>query len=170
MNTSAIFKSILFTVFIPGTVAIFFPYLLIQYYPDHFDNSILYYLGLVILLLGIIFYLLSVLSFIDLGGTPQIYFMKKIEKIFGLEPDQLAQSGIYNFSRNPMYAGVALTTFGVGLILQSPIIVLWAVIFFGLTNIVVILIEEPHLKSKYGESYEIYYQKTPRWIGIQKKK
>lgn len=170
MNASATFKSILFTIFIPGTVAFFFPYFLILFFPDRYDISIISYFGYIIFLLGVIFYFLSVLSFINLGGTPQIYFMKKIEKVFGLEPNQLAQNGIYNFSRNPMYSGVALTTFGVGLILQSPIIVMWAMTFFGLTNLVVIFIEEPHLKTKYGENYEAYYQKTPRWIGIPKKK
>jgi protein-S-isoprenylcysteine O-methyltransferase Ste14 len=37
-------------------------------------------------------------------------------------------------------------------------------------NIVVVFIEEPHLKKKYGEKYIEYFNRTPRWLGLTKRK
>jgi protein-S-isoprenylcysteine O-methyltransferase Ste14 len=154
----------------PGTVGVLFPYILYNFYPDDISFDIIKYIGILIVFLGFIFYFMSVLSFMKLGGTPQIYFMKKIEKIFGLEPNQLANDGIYNFSRNPMYSGVTLTILGQALFFESILTLLWSILFFMVVNIVVVFIEEPHLKKKYGEKYIEYFNRTPRWLGLTKRK
>lgn len=170
MNFNTILKSSLFTILIPGSVGIFFPLVLISLFPDDLTFGLFKYLGVLVLIVGLVFYFMSVLSFMKLGGTPQIYFMKKIEKIFGLEPDRLANDGIYNFSRNPMYSGVALTILGQGVYFESILIIFWSILFFLIVSLVVIFIEEPHLKKKHGDKYLEYFNQTPRWIGLTKRK
>ena len=167
MTAKSIIKSILFTLFVPGTIILLVPYLLSKRFDYSINLGILKYIGIIIVILGILFYSMSVFSFITLGGTPQIYFMKKLEHLFGLEPKKLANSGMYTFSRNPMYTGVFLTILGEGIYFESVPTIGWGVIFFLLVNFVVIYIEEPHLKQIHGEEY---MKTTPRWIGYKLKK
>ena len=109
MSSHPVIKSLLFTVLFPGVITVLIPYILLILDSNRLNLSFIKYLGILIFILGIIFYSMSVLSFINLGGTPQIYFMKKLEGLFGLEPNKLANTGIYRFSRNPMFTGVFLT-------------------------------------------------------------
>lgn len=169
MNTTALIKSILFTIFMPGTIAILIPFLLLILESNRFDLGYFKYIGGVIICLGVVFYFTSVFSFVHLGGTPQIFFMKKLEKPFGLEPDALASNGIYSFSRNPMYSGVFLTLFGESILFESLYVLVLAILFFIIVNFVVIYIEEPHLKELHGQEYKKYLANTPRWLGFRKK-
>ncbi len=95
-----------------------------------------------------------------------IFFMKKTEKIFGKEPDNIVDTLFYRFSRNPMYLGVVTLIFGLGILLESLSVILWAFISFIIFHFVVLTLEEPHLREKFGVQYELYCKKTPRWIGI----
>ncbi|MFX0181840.1 MAG: methyltransferase family protein [Candidatus Hodarchaeota archaeon] len=161
-----IFKTLIFTIIIPGTVIIIFPLLLSSIWHQKLEIGILPILGLLLIMIGFVFYFYSVLSFLIIGeGTPMIFFMKKLEKIFGLEPDKLVRSGLYQYSRNPMYLGVVLLVLGEGLIFQLLIVIIWGFISFILFHLVVCFIEEPHLKRKHGKEYEDYLKNTPRWIG-----
>ncbi len=118
--------------------------------------------------IGFVFYLLSVISFITQGrGTPMIYFMKRTEKIFGREPIELVNTILYRFSRNPMYLGVIFLTFGIGISLESISIIVWAIIAFIGFHVVVLKLEEPHLREKFGQPYMKYCEITPRWIGLR---
>lgn len=169
MNTKALIKSALFTIFMPGTIAVLIPFILLVIEKNKFDLGYFKYIGGFIIFLGFMFYFSSVSSFIHLNGTPQIFFMKKLEKPFGLEPDTLANNGIYSFSRNPMYSGVFLTILGEAILFESIYILALALLFFILVNFVVIYIEEPHLKELHGQEYEKYLSNTPRWFGFHKK-
>jgi hypothetical protein len=63
-----------------------------------------------------------------------------------------------------MYAGGALLLLGLGLDQRSPAIVLFAPAWWLLFHLLVILYEEPVLRSKFGQDYEAYCRRTPRWI------
>lgn len=167
MSTNAVIKSILFSIVFPGAIVILVPFILLFLEQNKINLGLLKYIGILIIILGIIFYSFSVLSFIHLDGTPQIYFMKKLEGVFGLEPNKLANTGIYTFSRNPMYTGVFLTTFGEGILFESLFVLFWAILFFIFVNFVVIYIEEPHLKAQHGDEYLNYLKSTPRWFGLK---
>lgn len=164
-----IFRSFIFTFFIPGTVVGGIPALLYFFLRGRIIIGSFRYIGVIFVCIGTLFYLLSVISFINQGsGTPMIYFMKKTEKIFGKEPKKLVSSMIYKFSRNPMYFGVVLTTFGVGILLESISVITWAILSFIIFHFVIIKLEEPHLREKYREFYIHYCNKTPRWILIKR--
>lgn len=73
-------------------------------------------------------------------------------------------SGIYRFTRNPMYLGFLLMVIGFPLASGS----LWGVIlapFFILTmNRLVIEREEAYLEKKFGEPYTSFRSRVRRWL------
>ena len=77
---------------------------------------------------------------------------------------KMVSSGLYKYSRNPMYIGVMITVVGEGLYLQYSTILWYALSLFIIFNFVVIFIEEPHLEKKFGDEYKNYKKKTRRWI------
>ena len=164
-----IHKSIIFTFFIPGTVVGGIPVLLYYFLRIYLRLDGFRYIGIIFINIGAIFYLCSVASFIIQGrGTPMIYFMEKTDKLFGKEPIALVTSTLYKFSRNPMYLGVIVATFGIGNLLESQYILIWSLLSFIIFHFVIIKLEEPHLREKFGMVYVQYCKNTPRWIGFRK--
>jgi protein-S-isoprenylcysteine O-methyltransferase Ste14 len=79
-------------------------------------------------------------------------------------PRRFVAAGPYRYARNPMYIGGALLLLGLGLDQSSPAIVLFVPAWWMLCHLLVILYEEPVLRSKFGCDYDAYCQRTPRWI------
>jgi protein-S-isoprenylcysteine O-methyltransferase Ste14 len=114
---------------------------------------------------GIFIYLWTASSFLLRGkGTPAIWFTKAISFIIGKEPVKMVSSGLYKYSRNPMYLGVMTTVAGEGIYFQYSILLWYALSLFILFNLVVIFIEEPHLEEKFGEEYRNYKKRARRWL------
>ncbi|RLD23463.1 MAG: hypothetical protein DRI70_09360 [Bacteroidetes bacterium] len=158
-------RLILFTALIPGLVVGYIPYLL-RNYSETFDIGIFKYIGLFLIAIGFILYLMSALSFLLKGkGTPTIWFAKHLKFLIGEEPIKLVSSGLYKMSRNPMYLGVQSIALGQAIFFESTMNLFYAgflIIFF---HLVVVLIEEPHLKKKHGQEYVDYTEQVPRWFG-----
>jgi protein-S-isoprenylcysteine O-methyltransferase Ste14 len=76
----------------------------------------------------------------------------------------LVAVGPYRFVRNPMISGVALMLIGQALLWGSWLVGLWACAFGGSNHIYFLLLEEPGLESRFGESYRAYKANVPRWI------
>lgn len=76
----------------------------------------------------------------------------------------LVTTGIYRFTRNPMYVGLALCLFAGCLWLAelSSFIVLPAFIYT--LERLQIIPEERALESKFGENYKIYKKQVKRWL------
>jgi protein-S-isoprenylcysteine O-methyltransferase Ste14 len=83
--------------------------------------------------------------------------------------DKPVNKGIYRFSRNPMYFGIFLIFVGTSIACVSLIFLMLTIIFVILSHIVVVY-EEQFCAQKYGNSYQEYLNKIPRWIGIPKTK
>jgi len=79
-------------------------------------------------------------------------------------PNELIVTGSYRFVRNPMYVGFFFIVLGEILIFKSLALLLYLLVLFLFFHTLVVLIEEPMLKRKYGESYEQYCKSVPRWI------
>ena len=158
-------KGILFTILVPGTVAGFIPYLLTRNRIPDISAGFFHWAGLLIITLGIFIYLWTFLSFLLRGkGTPAIWFTKVISFIIGEEPVKMVVSGLYKYSRNPMYTGVITTVAGQGFFFQYTSLLWYALSLFIIFTFVVILIEEPHLEEKFGDEYKAYKKKTRRWL------
>jgi len=79
-------------------------------------------------------------------------------------PREFVVSGPYRFVRNPMYLGAAAVILGVGFILSSPSIAGLAFAFLLIMHLFAVLLEEPTLAAKFGDSYERYRASVPRWM------
>jgi protein-S-isoprenylcysteine O-methyltransferase Ste14 len=79
-------------------------------------------------------------------------------------PKVLVVKGPFRFVRNPFYIGIVLVLLGEGVLFQSGVLLLYAVFGAMATHLFVVLYEEPHLKKKFGSSYEEYCKQIPRWI------
>ena len=85
-------------------------------------------------------------------------------------PRKLVISGLYRFTRNPIYvAQVAILLsyflyFGQLALLGHA--VAWALLVQGW----VVRVEEPGLRQRFGAAYVTYTQEVPRWIGIPRKR
>ncbi len=159
-------RALVFTVIVPGTVTILVPLLLLSLWSvPPADFSILRYLGLPPMLLGVLLYFLCVWNFIFVGkGTPAIWFTKPFRTIIGEEPLFLVSQGLYRIVRNPMYIGVILVLFGEAIVFWSLPLLIHAIVMGLLFHLAVVYIEEPHLREKFGNEYQQYCASVPRWV------
>ena len=76
----------------------------------------------------------------------------------------IVDKGVYAFTRNPMYLGMALLYIGLALTFESlgALILLPVVIFVIRTQ--VIAREERYLEAKFGEAYRAYKARVRRWL------
>ncbi|MBV6271698.1 isoprenylcysteine carboxylmethyltransferase family protein [Alcaligenaceae bacterium CGII-47] len=76
----------------------------------------------------------------------------------------LVTSGIYRFTRNPMYLGVLLVLIGWGLFLNNLLALICAFIFIPYISRFQIQPEERLLEGKFGPIFISYKAKVRRWI------
>lgn len=76
----------------------------------------------------------------------------------------LVVTGIYRFSRNPMYLGMLLVLGGWGVFLANVVAVLWLPAFVAYMNRFQIQVEETALTERFGEAYVAYCRSVRRWV------
>jgi protein-S-isoprenylcysteine O-methyltransferase Ste14 len=79
-------------------------------------------------------------------------------------PRKLVIEGPYIYLRNPMMVGVWLVLFGESLIFGSVLLGAWFLAVCGLSLILIPVWEEPDLVKRFGEPYQKYERKVPRWL------
>lgn len=130
----------------------------------------LFYLQYISFSFGQLNYAVSVIGiFIYLIGSLATIFSKiNMGKNWGvpaqLDKDRqdLVITGLYKFSRNPMYLGFILITSGYFLALRSYFIVIPILLFFVLNKAAEK--EEKLLEKNFGKKYLEYKTKVPRFI------
>ena len=80
------------------------------------------------------------------------------------EASQVVRTGIYRFTRNPMYLGFAVALLGWGVGLGHPLTLLVAPAFMAYLTRFQIQAEERALRAKFGPAYEDYLQAVRRWV------
>jgi protein-S-isoprenylcysteine O-methyltransferase Ste14 len=73
-------------------------------------------------------------------------------------------SGIYRFSRNPMYLGFLLMLAGWALWLSNPVAALFLPLFVIYMNRFQIIPEERALNAKFGAQFSAYMNTVRRWL------
>jgi protein-S-isoprenylcysteine O-methyltransferase Ste14 len=68
-----------------------------------------------------------------------------------------------------MYVGVLLAVFGVAAASGSARILIYSCGLFAFFHLIVVFIEEPHLRATRGAGYENYLRTVPRWLGWPKR-
>ena len=76
----------------------------------------------------------------------------------------IVRDGIYRFSRNPMYVGMALVMLGLALVLGSPSSLAMVVVATLIVDRFVIRREEAYLEGKFGGEYLAYRNQVRRWL------
>jgi protein-S-isoprenylcysteine O-methyltransferase Ste14 len=149
-------RALLFLVLIPGTVAGYIPYRIVRTtdWRASMSASLTSVLSVGLLALGLFVLLRCVWEFFAVGrGT-----LAPVDP-----PRRLVVSGLYRFTRNPMYNGVLAMLLGEAWLFRSTTLLRYAAVMFVLFNLAVLVYEEPALESQFGESYRAYRRKVPRW-------
>ena len=76
----------------------------------------------------------------------------------------IVTSGIYRFTRNPMYLGFLLVLIALAIFLGNWISALMPLVFVIYMNRFQIAPEERALRLRFGTSYEAYLHSVRRWI------
>lgn len=84
------------------------------------------------------------------------------------EPWQPASSlvdrGIYRFTRNPMYLGMAMLSLGIAMAFTSLPGVFLALAALLIIDRAVVTREEAYLKRRFGQDYVAYMARVRRWL------
>jgi protein-S-isoprenylcysteine O-methyltransferase Ste14 len=147
----------MFTIFVPGTVAVLLPYRLASSLAARGSLSLgsVRYFGLVVMAIGAMTYLWCAWDFAFAGkGTPAPLD----------PPKELVVRGLYRNVRNPMYIGVLSLVLGQAIWFEAVILFAYAGIVFLFFNAFVLFYEEPALRRKFGDLYQRYCRTVHRWI------
>src|SRR6266568_4432739 len=153
----ALAKTLLFTVLVLATVTIYVPrrILLSRSQEDVLRIGPLRYVGVALVAAGAAVYLWCAWDFATAGrGTPA-----PIDP-----PRSLVVRGLYRHVRNPMYIGILLLLAGEAMLFQSRSLLGYAGIVFLVFFLFVVAYEERALARKFGQDYERYCDRVPRWI------
>jgi protein-S-isoprenylcysteine O-methyltransferase Ste14 len=83
-------------------------------------------------------------------------------------PRALVATGVYRFSRNPMYVAVVLVLWGWALGFRSRSVAIYALVVMVAFHLRVVLGEEPWLARRYGAQWARYQAEVPRWLGVRR--
>lgn len=76
----------------------------------------------------------------------------------------IVQTGVYRFSRNPMYLGMALCLAAWAVWLAHPLALLGVLAFVAWMHFFQIRPEESILQSRFGTPYNAYLARVRRWL------
>ncbi len=111
--------------------------------------------GVVLMILGAAIVLSCLATFAFVGrGTPAPFD----------PPRELVPVGPYRFVRNPMYVGALIVLLGFALYERSAAALGFVLFAWLLAHLLVVLIEEPGLERRFGESYLRYKASVRRWV------
>jgi protein-S-isoprenylcysteine O-methyltransferase Ste14 len=112
-------------------------------------GTLWFYVGLPISLLGIVMY---IIVSVNIANTPV---------------NRPVTTGLYRYSRHPMYVASFIAPVGAGIASASWLFLLLSVLCI-ITHFINGIFEERLCLEAYGSDYQEYINRTPRWIGIPK--
>lgn len=80
------------------------------------------------------------------------------------DADVLVQTGIFAYSRNPIYLGDILVLTGFAFVWNAPLALLLVPVFVWILRTRFVLPEEDRLAAKFGDAFDDYCDMTRRWI------
>ena len=113
-------------------------------------------ISFILLFIGILILINPILKFIKSRTTIDPIKFKKVNK--------LITSGIYKYSRNPMYLGLLMIVISTTIFYLNIFSITTPIIFYFWINKFQIKREEIFLTKKFGKKYLLYKTKTRRWI------
>ena len=113
-------------------------------------------ISFIILLIGVFILITPIFKFIKSKTTIDPIKFKKVNK--------LITSGIYKYSRNPMYLGLLMIVISTSILYLNIFSITTPTLFYFWINRFQIKREEIFLTDKFGKEYLLYMTKTRRWI------
>ena len=113
-------------------------------------------LGIFVSTIGFLLLIISIKSFIDNKTTINPLNLKK--------STYLVTSGVFRFSRNPMYLGMLLFLLGTAIILNIIGGLIISILFIFYMNFFQIIPEEKALENLFGKNYRNYRKTVRRWV------
>jgi protein-S-isoprenylcysteine O-methyltransferase Ste14 len=117
-----------------------------------FSNNLLVILGLLIFIFAIVITLFSLRAFYSNNESPAPFIQTK----------KIITTGIFKYTRNPMYVAFFVSAFGISTVFSSFGILIGAIVGIVLIHRFVVLEEENKLDKIQG--FENYKKSTRRWI------
>jgi protein-S-isoprenylcysteine O-methyltransferase Ste14 len=109
--------------------------------------------------------LLLLVAGVGFIASARIHFTRTGQSPIPWKPSpELISQGPYRFTRNPMYLGITLFEFGLGLAVNNLWISLFAVPALVTVHFLAVLPEEKYLFEKFGESYKVYLTQVRRYL------
>jgi len=100
-----------------------------------------------------------------IAGWAELSFLRAGTATLPTSPTSaIVESGVYRFTRNPMYLAMTLALVGLGLALSSPWFWLVAPAAVRLVTLLAIEREEAYLTRKFGAAYLAYKSRVRRWL------
>ena len=113
-------------------------------------------ISIIILLIGALILINPIFKFIKSKTTIDPIKFKKVNK--------LIISGIYKYSRNPMYLGLLMIVISTSIFYLNIFSITTPFLFYFWINRFQIKREEIFLTEKFGKEYLLYMTRTRRWI------
>jgi protein-S-isoprenylcysteine O-methyltransferase Ste14 len=152
-------RTLLFSILVPGGVALYVPYLFLQGANQLALPTLLSlpWIGIAPFALGIALYFWCAGEFTFRGrGTPA-----PIDP-----PRALVIKGPYHWTRNPMYIAVLSAILGEAVFFWSALLAIYVTLLFGTFHLFIISYEEPTLQRLFGPAYVEYRHTVPRWLPL----
>ena len=128
-----------------------------QYFPGSvLDETVRISVATGLVLFGVLSSALGVVSFVQAKTTTN-----------PLQPEKagtLVTTGIYQYSRNPMYLGLFCVLLAWGVFLSNGFCLALAVLFIPVMNFLQIIPEERAMELNFREHYTTYKAKVRRWL------
>lgn len=146
-------KNLLFTLIVPGTVAVYVPLWFARNRPA--AEGPMLALAIALLALGGVIYAWCVWDFAAYGrATPA-----PIDA-----PKKLVVRGLYRYVRNPIYVGVLTALLGWAAMFQARIFLIYTLCVAAGFHLFVVFYEQRALARLFGAEYCDYCDRVGRWL------
>ncbi|HAY41548.1 MAG TPA: protein-S-isoprenylcysteine methyltransferase [Gammaproteobacteria bacterium] len=144
----------------PPLITVFFALLMwlvsLVTYRFTFAEDLRIILSLLFFLAGFTVAFLGIYSFIKFNTTVSPIKLKEVSN--------LVTTGVYKYSRNPMYLGLFIILVGWGILLSNLYTIVFPFVFILTINRLQIIPEERVLESIFRSKYVEYKSRVSRWI------
>lgn len=107
----------------------------------------------------------SAAAALGIAGSALLRFHRAGTRPEPWEPSTtFVESGVYAFTRNPMYLGMALLQIAIALAFSSPGALAATLASILLVDRFVISREERYLERRFGDTYRKYSSRVRRWL------
>jgi protein-S-isoprenylcysteine O-methyltransferase Ste14 len=152
-TVNLIVRNVLFTIVVPGAGGVYVPWLILTRHGASPHPQAWY--ALLVIAIGIGLYVWCVWVFASVGrGTPGVWDA----------PRRVVAAGPYRWVRNPIYIAALIIVSGEAWLYLSVDLLVYVGVLAAAFHLLVTGYEEPRLRARFGEQYEVYRRTVSRWI------